>query len=127
MATVKKQIYRCEVCGNVVEIIGTGEGTLVCCGQDMLELKANIVDAAKEKHVPVIEEVEGGIKVKIGAVPHPMEDSHWIEMIEVISKDGIVYRKDLRAGDSPEAIFPVSKADVKIAREECNKHGLWKA
>jgi len=127
MATVKKQIYRCEVCGNVVEIIGTGVGTLVCCGQDMLELKANIVDAAKEKHVPVIEEVEGGIKVKIGAVPHPMEDSHWIEMIEVIAKDGTVYRKDLSPGNLPEVVFPVSKADVKIAREECNKHGLWKA
>ena len=127
MATEKKQIYRCEVCGNVVEVIGTGAGTLVCCGQDMIALKENPVEALKEKHVPVIEEVDGGIKVKIGAVPHPMEDSHWIEMIEVIAKDGIVYRKDLSPGNSPEAIFPVSKADVKIAREECNKHGLWKA
>ncbi len=127
MATEKKQIYRCEVCGNVVEVIGTGVGTLVCCGQDMKALKEKTVDAAKEKHVPVIEKVDGGIKVKIGEVPHPMENDHWIEMIEVIAKDGIVYRKDLSPGDAAEAVFPVSKADVAIAREECNKHELWKA
>ncbi len=127
MAAEKKQIYRCEVCGIVVEVIGAGAGTLVCCGQDMNALKENTVDAAKEKHVPVIEEAEGGIKVKVGEVPHPMEAVHWIEMIEVIAKDGIVYRKDLSPGGVPEAVFPVSKTDVKIAREECNKHGLWKA
>jgi superoxide reductase len=127
MATEKKQIYRCEVCGIVVEVIGAGEGTLVCCGQDMKVLNEKTVDAAKEKHVPVIEGVDGGIKVKVGEVPHPMEDDHWIEMIEVIAKDGIVYRKDLSPRDAPEAFFSVSKADVEIAREECNKHGLWKA
>ncbi|MDA3837953.1 MAG: desulfoferrodoxin [Candidatus Delongbacteria bacterium] len=127
MATEKKQIYRCEVCGIVAEVIGAGEGTLVCCGQDMKLLKEKTVDGAKEKHVPIVEEVNGGIKVKVGEVSHPMEDTHWIEMIEVIAKDGIVYRKDLNPGDLPEAVFPVSKADVEIVREECNKHGLWKA
>jgi superoxide reductase len=127
MVTEKKQIYRCEVCGNALEIFSVGGGTLVCCGQDMKALKEKTADAAKEKHVPVIEEIEGGIKVKVGEVPHPMEDDHWIEMIEVIAKDGGVYRKDLSPGDAAEAVFPVSKADVAIAREECNKHGLWKA
>ena len=127
METKKKQIYRCEVCGNVVEIIATGEGTLVCCDQDMLLLNEKAVDAAKEKHVPVIEEIDGGMKVKVGQVPHPMEDKHWIEMIEVIDKNGIVYRKDLEPGDVPEAVFPVSKNDAATVREECNIHGLWKA
>ncbi len=127
MTTEKKQIFKCEVCGNVIEVIGVGGGTLVCCGQDMKALRAKTTDAAKEKHVPVIEEADGGIKVKVGEAAHPMDDDHWIEMIEVIAKGGIVYRKDLSPGDAPETVFPVSKADVEIVREECNKHGLWKA
>lgn len=124
--TEKLQIYKCETCGNIVEMLHPGEGELICCGAPMKLFKENTVDAAKEKHVPVIEKVEGGFRVKIGSVPHPMEDKHYIEWIEVISKDGKVCRQFLQPGQSPEAIF---KCDVdKItAREYCNLHGLWQA
>lgn len=122
------QIYKCELCGNIVEVVHAAGGVLVCCGQPMQLQTENTVDAAKEKHVPVIETVDGGFKVKIGSVAHPMEDKHYIEWIELVV-DGRAYRKFLKPGDAPEAEFKVDvPAGAKvIAREYCNLHGLWKA
>ena len=92
--TERSQIYKCEICGNMVEVIHGGKGVLVCCGQPMKLFTENTVDAAKEKHVPVIEKVAGGLKVKVGSVPHPMEEKHFIEWIEIIA-DGKAYRQFL--------------------------------
>ena len=119
------EVYKCELCGNIVEVLDGGEGELVCCGEPMKLYKENTVDAAKEKHVPVIEKVEGGFKVKVGSVAHPMTDKHWIEWIEVIA-DGKAYRQFLSPTDAPEAVFPIAAATI-TAREYCNLHGLWKA
>lgn len=119
------QVYKCEVCGNIVEVLHGGDGELVCCGQPMALLTENTVDAAKEKHVPVIEKIPGGVKVKIGEVAHPMEDKHYIEWIEIIA-DGKAYRQFLSPGQAPEATFNI-EADKVTAREYCNLHGLWKA
>ncbi len=119
------EIYKCEICGNIVEVLHEGVGELVCCNQPMKLYEENTVDAAKEKHVPVVEKVDGGFKVKVGSVPHPMEDKHYIEWIEVIA-DGDAYRHFLKPGDPPEAVFNV-KADKVTAREYCNLHGLWRS
>ena len=119
------EVYKCEVCGNIVEVLHGGDGELVCCGQPMNRFVENTVDAAKEKHVPVIEKVEGGVKVKVGEVAHPMGEKHWIEWVEIIA-DGKAYRQFLNPGEAPEAIFNV-EADQITAREYCNLHGLWKA
>jgi superoxide reductase len=119
------QVYKCEACGNIVEVLHGGEGELVCCGKPMVLIKENTVDAAKEKHVPAIEKVEGGYKVKVGSVPHPMEEKHYIEWVELIA-DGKAYRQFLKPGQTPEAIFKIDAANVS-AREYCNLHGLWKA
>jgi superoxide reductase len=121
----KLQVYKCETCGNIVEVLHGGQGELVCCGSPMKLIVENTVDAAKEKHVPVIEVIEGGVKVKVGDVAHPMEESHYIEWIGIIA-DGIEYRKFLNPGDAPEAEFKITAEQV-IAREYCNLHGLWKA
>ena len=119
------QIFKCELCGNIIEVLHEGDGELVCCGQPMILFEENTVDAAREKHVPVIEKVEGGFKVTIGSVPHPMEEKHYIEWIEAITADGRVYRKFLRPGMIAEAVFKID-ADAISAREYCNLHGLWK-
>jgi superoxide reductase len=119
------QVYKCDVCGNIVEVMHAGGGELVCCGQPMKLFKENSVDAAKEKHVPVIEKTAEGFKVKVGSVAHPMEEKHWIEWVELIV-DGKVYRQFLKPGQAPEAVFCI-KADSVAAREYCNLHGLWKA
>jgi superoxide reductase len=121
----KLEIYKCEACGNIVEVVHGGGGELVCCGEPMKLYQENTVDAAKEKHVPVIEKMDGGFKVKIGSVAHPMEASHYIEWIEAIA-DGKAYRQFLNPGDAPEAVFNID-ADQITAREYCNMHGLWKA
>lgn len=121
----RNQVYRCEKCGNIVEVLNAGAGTLVCCGADMTLLVENTVDASKEKHVPVIERTADGIKVKVGTVPHPMEDKHFIMWIELIA-DGKVYRQFLTPGSAPEALFRVAAGNV-TAREYCNLHGLWKS
>ncbi|HMK65403.1 MAG TPA: desulfoferrodoxin [Thermodesulfobacteriota bacterium] len=121
----KLQVYKCELCGNMVEVLHGGQGELVCCGQPMKLLIENSVDAAKEKHVPVIEKTGNGFKVKIGSVPHPMEEKHYIEWIEVIA-DGKAYRQFLKPGEPPEAFFEISASSI-TAREFCNLHGLWKA
>jgi superoxide reductase len=123
--TELNQIYKCNVCGNIVEMVYAGAGQLVCCGQPMEIQKENTVDAAKEKHVPVVEKTEKGYKVKIGSVPHPMEEAHFIEWIELIVLDGRNCRKFLKPGDIPEAEFP-TQAENLSARAYCNVHGLWK-
>jgi superoxide reductase len=123
--TARLQIYKCEICGNIVEVIHEGKGELVCCGQPMKLLVENTTDAAKEKHVPVIERTATGVRVEIGSVPHPMEEKHYIEWIQIIA-DGRAYRRFLKPGQTPEAAFEV-KADSITAREYCNLHGLWKA
>ncbi len=125
MATEKLQVYRCEKCGNMVEIVHAAGGTLVCCGQDMRLLTEGETDAATEKHVPVVERIDGGYKVKVGDVAHPMEEKHSIEWVELIA-DGKAYRQFLKPGDTPEATFKIEADDV-TAREYCNLHGLWKA
>lgn len=119
------EVYKCEVCGNIVEITHEGGGQLVCCDQPMTLIAENTVDASKEKHVPVIEKIDGGYRVKIGSVPHPMEEKHYIEWIELIA-NGKVYREFLKPGATPEAVFKI-EANQVTAREYCNLHGLWKA
>jgi len=124
MVKEKLEVYKCSVCGNMVEVVFVGGGELVCCGKPMVLQKENTVDAAKEKHIPVIEKTSDGVKVKIGAVQHPMEEKHFIQWIELLA-DGKAYRQFLKPGDAPEAVFCV-KADKVTAREYCNLHGLWK-
>jgi len=119
------EIYKCAECGNIVEVVHAGGGELVCCGQPMKLLTENSVDAAREKHVPVIEQANGIITVKVGSVPHPMEQEHYIEWIELLA-DGKAYRQFLKPGGPAEASFAIEARDVH-AREYCNKHGLWKA
>ena len=123
--TERLQIYKCSVCGNIVEVLHTGAGQLVCCNQPMKLMKENTVDAAKEKHVPVIEKGDGRVTVKVGSVAHPMEEKHYIEWIEIIA-DGQAYRQFLKPGGKPEATFTIDAQNV-TAREYCNLHGLWKA
>ena len=121
----KLEIYKCEVCGNIVEVLHAGQGELVCCGQPMKLFKENTVDAAKEKHVPVVEKSADGFKVKVGSVAHPMEAEHYIEWVEIIA-NGKAYRQFLNPAEAPEASFKTD-ADQIEAREYCNLHGLWKA
>ena len=121
----KLEIYKCNLCGNIVEVLHGGDGELVCCGEPMQKLAENTTDAAKEKHVPVIEKVDGGYKVSVGSVLHPMVEDHYIEWIELLA-DGKAYRQFLKPGDEPIATFGVEASNVS-AREHCNKHGLWKA
>ena len=119
------EIYKCEACGNIVAVLDGGAGELVCCGEAMVKQTENTVDAAKEKHVPVVAAGNGVVTVKVGDVAHPMEEKHYIEWIE-INADGKSYRQFLNPGDAPEATFNVSAGQV-TARAYCNLHGLWKA
>ena len=123
--TERLQVYKCEVCGNIVEVLHAGKGELVCCKQPMKLFVENTVDAAQEKHVPVVEKTAEGIKVTVGSVPHPMEEKHYIEWIEVIT-DGDGCRQFLKPGEKPEAEFDVKSKKVAV-REYCNVHGLWKS
>ncbi len=122
--TEKLQVYKCALCGNMVEVVHAAGGELVCCGQPMGLLTENTTDAAQEKHVPVVEKVDDGYKVSVGSVAHPMEDKHYIEWIELIA-DGKAYRQFLEPGKPAEAVFNVTAESVS-AREYCNLHGLWK-
>lgn len=124
--TEQKQIYRCNICGNMVEVVHIGTGRLVCCGQQMQLLEEKTEGTGPEKHIPVIEKTEKGVKVEIGSVPHPMEENHCIEWIEIIA-NGKVYRKMLKPGDKPEAEFNIDLDDLKgiNTREYCSIHGLW--
>lgn len=121
----KLEIYKCSICGNIVEVMHGGEGEMSCCGSPMEQQKENTVDAAQEKHVPVVEKVDGGFKVSVGSVAHPMTDDHFIEWIELIAGEKC-YTHFLNPGDTPEATFSVS-ADSATARAYCNLHGAWKA
>jgi len=123
--TKLNEVYKCNLCGNIVEVVHAGAGALVCCNEKMALLTENTVDASKEKHVPVIEVGATSITVKVGSVAHPMEAAHYIEWIELIA-DGKVYRQQLQPGQAPEATFPVIAKQV-TAREYCNLHGLWAA
>ena len=120
----KLEVYKCKACGNIVEVLHGGGGNLICCGQAMVLNKENTVDAAREKHVPVLEKIDGGYKLTVGSVPHPMEEKHLIEWIELLA-DGKAYRQFLSPGEAPEAVFKVEAGQV-CAREYCNLHGLWK-
>ncbi|KYH39972.1 MAG: hypothetical protein AYL31_008060 [Candidatus Bathyarchaeota archaeon B26-1] len=122
--TELREVYRCNICGNIVEVLHAGVGQLVCCGESMELLGEKTEDVGLEKHVPVIERTEKGIKVKVGAVPHPMEQRHYIEWIEVTA-EGRVYRRFLNPGDAPEAEFEITAEKVE-AREYCSIHGLWR-
>ncbi len=123
--TKLNQIYRCPICGNIVEVLHTGMGQLVCCGQPMELLVEKIEDIGYEKHLPIVENKESQITVTVGSIPHPMEESHYIELIEIIA-DGKVYKEFLGPGDQPTANFSL-KADKIEVRAYCNVHGLWKS
>lgn len=119
------EIYKCEHCGNIVEILQGGGADIICCGEPMKYMEEGVTDAAKEKHVPVIEKIDGGYKVSVGSVAHPMEEKHYIQWIELLA-DGVSYTHFLKPGDAPVAEFLI-KADKVCAREYCNLHGHWKA
>jgi len=122
--TKLNEIYKCGVCGNIIEVVHNSGGQLVCCGQPMNLMVENTVDAAKEKHIPVIEKLQDGVLVKVGEVEHPMLENHYIEWIEVLTESK-VYRKYLKPGEKPEAVFKLDE-EVIVAREYCSLHGLWK-
>lgn len=119
------EVYKCAVCGNIIEVVHGGAGELVCCGKPMQKLVAKTADVGKEKHVPVIEKADGTIRVKVGSVPHPMEEKHYIEWIELLA-DGKAYRQFLTPGEAPEAVFGIEANGVTV-REHCNIHGMWEA
>jgi superoxide reductase len=119
-----REIYKCNVCGNIIEVLHAGVGELVCCGEPMELMKEKTEDSSVEKHVPYIEKTASGVLVKVGQKQdHPMEEKHYIEWIQIIA-DGTAYRKFLKSGDKPQAEFDI-KADKIEAREYCNVHGLW--
>jgi len=122
--TQLNQIYKCDLCGNIVEVIHAGGGQLVCCGQPMTLQTENTVEASKEKHIPVIEKLENEILIKVGSIEHPMEEKHYIEWIE-LQTTRYIYRKYLKSGEKPEAVFKTNEVIV-CARAYCNIHGLWK-
>ena len=119
------QIYQCPICGNIVEVLHAGEGQLVCCGQPMELLTAKTEDLGFEKHVPIIEKTETGVIIKVGSIPHPMEEAHYIELIEIIADDK-VYKKFLKPGEEPIANFEIKSNNIK-AIAYCNIHGLWQS
>jgi superoxide reductase len=118
------EVYRCEHCGNIIEVLSAGAGEPVCCGKPMTLLVENTSEGAQEKHLPVVEKIPGGYRVSVGSVAHPMEEKHYIQWIELLA-DGASFLKFLKPGDRPEAVFTVEAAQVS-AREYCNLHGLWK-
>jgi len=125
MAAKKLEVYKCEACGNMVTVLHGGAGTLVCCNQPMKLMEENTTDAAREKHVPVVESAGGKLKVKVGGAAHPMEEKHHIEWIEAASGNKTSIRF-LAPGEAPEAEFEMDAAGAKV-RAYCNLHGLWRA
>jgi superoxide reductase len=123
--TERLQVYKCETCGNIVEVLHAGQGELVCCGEPMKALEEQTADASQEKHVPVISQSDGKVDVKVGSVPHPMEAEHFIEWIQIMY-GGNNCRIFLSPGKAPEAVFTSMSGDV-VAREFCNVHGLWRS
>jgi superoxide reductase len=122
--TKLNEVYKCSVCGNIIEVLHEGIGELVCCGKPMNLMQEKTEEEGNEKHVPIIEKTEKGIKVKVGSIAHPMEEKHWIEWIQVIANEK-AYRKYLKSNELPEAEFELQAENI-IAREYCNVHGLWK-
>lgn len=122
----KKSVYKCNVCGNLVEALWNGDPSISCCGQEMEELSPKTADSATEKHVPVIEKDGNKVTVKVGSVPHPMQPDHYILFVELLVGDK-VYRHDFKEGDTKaEAVFTVEDPSAPMkAREYCNKHSLW--
>ena len=120
------EVYKCNECGAIVEVVNAGGGSLSCCGKEMMLLAENTVDAAKEKHVPVLEETADGYIIKVGSVAHPMTEEHYIQWVELIM-GAKVCREFLKPGQEPQASFKIDKKEKPIAREYCNLHGLWKA
>jgi len=118
-------VYKCNICGNIVAVLHVGGGRLVCCGQPMLLQEAKTEDQGMEKHVPVVENTDEGVKVTVGAIQHPMEEKHYIEWIEIITSGGVL-RKFLKPGDAPQAVFKTTD-DIVQVREYCSLHGLWTA
>ncbi|MCR4432522.1 MAG: desulfoferrodoxin [Caldiserica bacterium] len=123
--TARNEVYKCEICGNIVEILHEGVGTLVCCGQPMTKIVEKVQEVGNEKHLPVLEKLDSGTLIKIGSVPHPMEEKHYIEWIQAFSKDGKILRVFLKPGEAPEVKIAWSINDLKEVREYCNIHGLW--
>lgn len=124
--TQERDIFKCDVCGQVMEVLYKGSDKIICCGQPMKKLTANTQEASVEKHVPVIEETKTGVLVKVGSVAHPMEEKHYIVLIEVLTANQVL-RAELKPGQKPEAEFCVKKSDILEVREYCNLHGLWKS
>lgn len=118
------KLYKCEICGIMVQVVKDGDGRLFCCGKPMVEQIENTEEASTEKHIPVIEKADGGVLVKIGSIEHPMIEEHHIELIELYDGDK-VYRKYLKANEKPEAFFEVEYKEGLIAKEYCNIHGYW--
>ncbi len=123
--TVRREVYKCEICGNIVEVLHEGKGTLVCCGQPMVKMTEKVQEAGNEKHLPVLEKIDSGTLVKVGSIPHPMEEKHYIEWIEAFSKDGRSLRVFLNPGNPPEARINLGLDELLEVREYCNIHGLW--
>lgn len=123
----RNQTYKCNVCGNIVSVLNAGGGQLVCCGQHMELLEPKTQDQGLEKHVPVIEKTDKGVLVKVGSVAHPMEEMHYIQWIDLYTKDEKVYRAFLKPGQEPQANFEIDYENVLMAKEYCNIHGLWKS
>jgi len=124
--TTQKQIYKCNVCGNIVEVLHIGAGELVCCGQPMDLKEEKNDDEGQEKHIPVIEKDEKGFLVKVGSVAHPMEEAHYIEWIEIYINGKCFCRRFLKPGDRPESRCDIQAENIS-ARAYCNVHGLWKS
>ena len=120
----KLEIYKCNICGIIVETLNGGDGQMFCCDEPMLHLAERTQDAATEKHVPLIEKIDGGYRVTVGSTLHPMEEKHYIQWVEIIA-DGKAYHQFLNPGEAPEATFRI-QADQVTAREYCSLHGLWK-
>lgn len=123
--TIQNKIYKCEVCGNIVELLHEGRGILVCCNQNMKIQKENTIDASTEKHIPIINQTKDRVNIKIGSEPHPMEEKHYIEWVEISTDKGTA-KKFLHPKEKPETTFPVKNKNIK-SRAYCNLHGLWKS
>jgi len=122
--TELKELYKCSICGNVVEIVHRGAQALVCCNQPMEKLEAKTEDEGKEKHLPLVEATDVGIRVRVGSIEHPMEAKHAIKFIEVLTYNQVL-RAELEPGEKPVAEFAAKPEDVLAVREYCNLHGLW--
>ncbi|MCK4730352.1 MAG: desulfoferrodoxin [Candidatus Aenigmarchaeota archaeon] len=122
------EIYKCEICGNVVSVIDSGVGELICCGQAMKLLEENTMDAeGNEKHVPIVEIYDGGVNVKVGSIPHPMEENHYICLIQLVKDGKVLTGRRLNPGEKPEVSFCLPDTEGITAKALCNVHGLWKS